>query len=50
MRLTRIMLFKKQAPKSFFKTLFIGARLGTVLERMTLSKAVPDRLKAQECE
>jgi hypothetical protein len=49
-RPTRIKLHKLEAPKSFFKAIFIGTPLGKALKRMTLSKAVPDGLKPQECE
>ena len=39
-----------RTPKLFFKTLFIGTKLGETLKKMTLSKAVPEGLKPQECE
>jgi len=45
----RITPFKQQAPKSFFKALFIKPRIGSPLETMTLSKEVADGLKPQEC-
>jgi len=44
------MLPNSEAPKSFFNALFIETPLGTALKRMTLSKAVPDGLKPQECK
>ena len=36
--------------KELFKDLLIGTKLGTALKQMTLSKAVLDGLKPQECE
>ena len=37
-------------PKSFYKALFQGTELREALERILLSKAVPERLKHVECE
>jgi len=38
------------APKSFFKTLFVGTPLRRALKIIKMSKAVPEGLKPQECE
>ncbi len=48
-RLEKLGLFPKE-PQSFFKALFIETKLGETLKKMTLSKAVPEGLKPQECE
>ena len=48
-RLEELAPFPK-GPRSFFKALFIGTKLGETLKKMTLSKAVPEGLKPQECE
>ena len=48
-RLTRVMPFKQEAPKRFFKALFIETPCGTALEKTMPSKAVPDGCKSQEC-
>ena len=48
-RLEELALFPK-GPASFFKALIIGTNLGETLKKMTLSKAVPEGLKPQECE
>jgi len=36
--------------KSFFKSLFLGTKLGQALRIMSASKSVPEGLKNQECE
>ena len=39
-----------RAPKSFFKALFLGMRLGDISTRMSHAKVAPEGLKPQECE
>ncbi len=42
--------FVASPPKSFFKALFLGTKLGQALQKMSANKAVPKGLKNQECE
>jgi hypothetical protein len=42
--------FLESPPKSFFKSFFLGTKLGQALQVMSTSKAVPEGLKNQECE
>jgi len=42
--------FFLQPPKSPFKKLFIGTRLGEVLQTMSFTKSIPKGLKLSECE
>ena len=42
--------FFQKRPKSFFGELFSGTRLGSLLKRMSDSKAIPKGLKDHECE
>ena len=39
-----------RTPKSFFKALFIGTRLGATATRMSHAKAAPEGLRPEECE
>jgi hypothetical protein len=36
--------------REFFKSFFLGTKLGQALQVMSMSKAVPEGLKNQECE
>ena len=38
------------APKSFFKSLFLGTCLGSLSIRMSHAEVAPERLKPQECK
>jgi hypothetical protein len=42
--------FFLQLPRSTYKTLFIGTRLGEILQTMSFAKSVPERLKLSECK
>ena len=42
--------FVENPAKSFFKSLFLGTKLGQALRIMSASKSVPEGLKNQECE
>jgi hypothetical protein len=42
--------FVEGPAKSFFKSLFLGTKLGQALRIMSMSKTVPKGLKSQECE
>ncbi len=42
--------FLESPSKSFFKSFFLGTKLGQALQVMSTSKAVPKGLKNQECE
>ncbi len=47
------MLYQKflEGPsKSFFKSFFLGTKLGQALQVMSTTKAVPEGLKNQECK
>ena len=37
-------------PKSAYKTRFLGARLGEILQTMSFAKSVPEGLNLSECE
>ncbi len=39
-----------RAPKSFYKSLFLGTRLGSLATRMSHAKVAPEGLKHQECK
>jgi hypothetical protein len=41
--------FLEGPSKSFFKSFFLGTKLGQALQVMSMSKAVPEGLKNQEC-
>ena len=49
-RPSKRVMFDLRPPRSSYKALFQGTKLGEALKRMSLSKAVPDRLKNGECE
>ena len=42
--------FLEGPSKSFFKSFFLGTKLGQALQVMSMSKAVPEGLKNQECK
>ena len=42
--------FFLRPPRSTYKTLFFGTRLGEVLRNMSFAKSVPEGLKLSECE
>ncbi len=42
--------FLEGPSKSFFKSFFLGTKLGQALQVMSTSKAVLEGLKSQECE
>ena len=42
--------FFLRPPKSAYKTLFIGTKLGEILRTMSFTKSVPEGLKLSECE
>ena len=42
--------FDLRPPRSSYKALFQGTKLGEALKRVSLSKAVPEGLKSVECE
>jgi hypothetical protein len=42
--------FIASPPKSFFKALFFGTKLGQDLQKMSANKGVPEGLKNQECK
>jgi hypothetical protein len=42
--------FLEGQSKSFFKSFFLGTKLGQALQVMSTSKAVPKGLKNQECK
>jgi hypothetical protein len=42
--------FLEGPSKSFFKSFFLGTKLGQDLQVMSTSKAIPEGLKNQECE
>ncbi len=42
--------FMESPSKSFFKSWFLGTKLGQALKIMSASKAVPEGLKNQECK
>jgi hypothetical protein len=46
----RYLKFIASPPKSFFKSLFLGTKLGQALQKMSANKAVPKGLKNQECK
>jgi hypothetical protein len=48
--LTPYQKFLEGPSKSFFKSFFIGTKLGQALQVMSMSKAVPKGLKNQECK
>ena len=43
-------MFNLRPPRSSYKALFQGTKLGEALKRLLLSKAVPEGLKSVECE
>jgi hypothetical protein len=43
-------MFLEGPSKSFFKSFFLGTKLGQALQVMSMSKAVPEGLKNQECK
>ena len=42
--------FFLQPPRSAYTTLFIGTRLGEILQTMSFAKSVPEGLKLSECK
>ena len=44
------MIFFLRPPRSAYKTLFFGMKLGEILRTMSFAKSVPEGLKLSECD